>query len=79
LDEHVVVPHGMRFTGPTDYMLATTMEAVPGAIDCDSGESANAVRGAMVKIGLTAAMQPQVFAENRWQIERVLEDLDTKE
>jgi hypothetical protein len=45
----------MQYTGPTDYMLATAMEAVLGAIDVDSGEDAGAVRDAMVKIGLTAA------------------------
>jgi hypothetical protein len=50
-----VVPGGMRYTGPTDYMVATAMEAVLGAIDCDSGQSTSAVRDVMVKIGLTAA------------------------
>jgi hypothetical protein len=55
LDEHVVVPRGMLYTGPTDYMLATAMDAILGAIDIDSGEDAGAVRDAMVKIGLTAA------------------------
>jgi hypothetical protein len=50
-----VVPRKMQYTGPTDYMLATAMEAVLGAIDVDSGEDAGAVRDAMVKIGLTAA------------------------
>jgi hypothetical protein len=31
------------------------MEAVLGAIDCDSGEDANAVRRAMNMVGLTLA------------------------
>jgi 23S rRNA maturation mini-RNase III len=35
-----VVPRKMQYTGPTDYMLATAMEAVLGAIDVDSGEDA---------------------------------------
>jgi hypothetical protein len=62
LDEHVVVPRGMLYTGPTDYMLATAMEAVLGAIDIDSGEDAGAVRGAMIKLGSIAYTQPQVYA-----------------
>jgi dsRNA-specific ribonuclease len=37
---------------PPQSLLATTMEAVLGAIDCDSGEDANAVRKAMKMAGL---------------------------
>jgi len=51
-DKHVVTAQSIV---PTQSMLATTMEAVIGAIDCDSGEDANAVRDAMNKVGLAPA------------------------
>ena len=50
LDEYIVTAQGIV---PPQSLLATTMEAVLGAIDCDSGEDANAVRKAMNMVGLT--------------------------
>lgn len=56
LDRHMLFnPGTSQGVLPSDRWLATTVEAVIGAIDCDSGESASAVRDAMKKIGLTAA------------------------
>ena len=52
LDKYIVTAQGIA---PTQSLLATTMEAVLGAIDCDSGEDANAVRKAMYMVGLTQA------------------------
>jgi hypothetical protein len=62
-----VVPSGMRYTGPTDYMLATAMEAVLGAIDVDLGEDVDSLRIRNRKCMI------------RWQSEKSLEDMDTKE
>ena len=50
LDKYIVHAQGIA---PTQSLLATTMEAVLGAIDCDSGEDANAVRKATYMVGLT--------------------------
>ncbi|GAB7332269.1 hypothetical protein MBLNU13_g04111t1 [Cladosporium sp. NU13] len=50
LDQYIVTAQGII---PPQSLLATTMEAVLGAIDCDSGEDANAVRRAMRMVGLT--------------------------
>jgi dsRNA-specific ribonuclease len=44
---------------PTDSILATTMEAVLGAIYWDSRDERN-VRNAMIQMGLTAGPQPGV-------------------
>lgn len=44
---------GQASSAPSEKTLATTLEAVLGAIDCDSGESADAVRSAMRMVGLT--------------------------
>lgn len=54
LDKYVVLNPGQALTVPSERTLATTLEAVLGAIDCDSGENADAVRNAMKMIGLTA-------------------------
>jgi dsRNA-specific ribonuclease len=50
LDQYIVTAQNIV---PTQSLLATTMEAVLGAIDRDSGEDANAVRNAMSMVGLT--------------------------
>jgi dsRNA-specific ribonuclease len=50
LDKYIVTAQDIV---PPQSLLATTMEAVLGAIDCDSGEDANAVRQAMYMVGLT--------------------------
>ena len=50
LDKYIVTAQNIV---PTQSLLATTMEAILGAIDCDSGEDANAVRKAMSMVGLT--------------------------
>ena len=52
LDKYIITAQGIP---PPHSLLATTMEAVLGAIDCDSGEDANAVRKAMYMVGLTLA------------------------
>lgn len=52
LDEYIVTAQGIA---PPRSLLATTMEAILGAIDCDSGEDADEVRKAMYKVGLTLA------------------------
>jgi dsRNA-specific ribonuclease len=53
LDEHIVQNPG-HFRRPLEKSPATTLEAVLNAIDCDSGQSANAVRCATERVGLTA-------------------------
>jgi len=45
---------------PTDGTLATTIEAVLGAIYWDSRDERN-VRNAMIQMGLTAGPQPGVI------------------
>ena len=50
LNEYIITAQGIA---PPQSLLATAMEAVLGAIDCDSGEDPNAVRNAMNMVGLT--------------------------
>lgn len=54
LDKYIVLHPGQASSAPTERTLATALEAVLGAIDYDSGESAGAVRTAMGMIGLIA-------------------------
>jgi dsRNA-specific ribonuclease len=54
LDAYIVTAQNIV---PPQSLLATTMEAVLGAIDCDSGEDANAVRKAMEMVGLVPVVE----------------------
>jgi dsRNA-specific ribonuclease len=59
LGGHLVLNPGLRAHEPSDYMLATALEVVFGAINSESGESASVVRAAMNQIGLTAASKDE--------------------